>query len=169
MTLNLFGVDAAKQGWPSATPHDVQWPDPKQWVKYWEFGYRDYNVVAPSSDPELNGFSMQVQRLGWPFPAVEVKQMWWNWDDPALSGPEPDPRPLLVPLGVVLNPLVVGIPMWVVLCVFPVAIRVGIRLVRGWKGHCVQCGFDAGSNEICTECGNPHAPVQDSSSAEIAE
>ena len=79
--------------------------------------------------------------------------MWWAWEDPALDGPESDPRPMLIPMGVVFNPLIIGIPAWLVLCVPPVLVRAAIRVVRGQRGVCAWCGYEVQSLEICPECG----------------
>jgi hypothetical protein len=69
---------------------------------------------------------MQAQHLGWPLPVIELKQMWWNWNDPTLNGPEPDPAPTLMPAGLLINPLLLGGGVWLV-TVLPAAVFVLAR------------------------------------------
>jgi hypothetical protein len=76
-----------------------------------------------------------------------------NWNDPALQGPEPDPRPQLVPMGLVFNPLIVGGGAWVLVGLLPLLVRVGRRVRRARRGLCVWCGFDSSGLELCPECG----------------
>lgn len=147
------GPEAATRGWPVSTPHQRVWVEPQSWSRWSAFGYEEFHVSSPSPEPGVNGFSMQVQRLGWPLAVVEIRQMWWDWNDPALDGPESDPRPLLVPTGLVFNPLMVGGALWLVLCVLPLAARVMRRGVRGRRGRCVWCGFEVEGLEVCPECG----------------
>ena len=152
-SLRYDGPEAAQRGWPSRTPHDVAWAAPNYRLEWSGFAYREFDVRSPSPEAGVNGFSMTSQRLGWPLPAVELKQMWWDWDDPALEGPEPDPRPQLVPLGVVANPLLVGVPLWVLLFGLPYLIVLARRIVRARRGRCAWCGFEMGDSELCPECG----------------
>jgi hypothetical protein len=147
------GADAAARGWPVSTPHRRVWDAPESWSRWSGFGYEEFHVSSPTPAPGVNGFSMQVQRLGWPLAVVEIRQMWWDWNDPALDGPEPDPRPQLVPTGLVLNPLMMGGGLWLVLCVLPMAVRVARRVVRRRRGRCAWCGFEVQALAVCPECG----------------
>ena len=145
--------EAAEKGWPVRTPHDRVWDAPESWTKWSGFGYREYDVRAPAPASGENGFGMMVQLVGWPMPVIEIREMWWNWNDPALQGPEPDPRPQLVPMGLVFNPLIVGGGAWVLVGLLPLLVRVGRRVRRGRRGLCVWCGFDSSGLELCPECG----------------
>lgn len=161
-TVFLDGQEAAAKGWPSATPHDVAWSAPDDWQLTPALGFRRYWVSAPALKDGGNNFLMDVQHLGWPLPAIEVKQMWWDWGDPQLDGPESNPAPALVPLGVVVNPLLVGVPIWLLVCVLPYLALLTRRAVRARRGHCPWCGFDARDLAVCPECGR-------SGSAMVAE
>ncbi|MEZ6164845.1 MAG: hypothetical protein R3B67_10460 [Phycisphaerales bacterium] len=152
-SVDLDGPEAAAKGWPARTPHNRVWDEPDSWTMWSGFGIREYDVRSPSRNPGENGFSMSVQFLGWPTAVIEIKQMWWNWGDPSLNGPESDPRPQLVPLGLVLNPVLVGGGAWVLLGLLPLAVRVTRRVVRIRRGRCPWCGFDASGLEVCPECG----------------
>jgi hypothetical protein len=88
------------------------------------FGVRVYNVVSRAETP--NGVYMQAQHLGWPLPVIELKQKWWNWNDSALNGPEPDPAPTLMPAGLLIIPLLLGGGVWLV-TVLPAAVFVLAR------------------------------------------
>lgn len=153
MMQNLTNAEAAEQGWPSGTPHERAWPAPNYYTSWTSFGYREYSVKAPGSTEEGDRYSMLVQHLGWPLPVIEIKMMWWDWDDPALKGPEPDPRPGLMPLGVLVNPLLVGVPVWFIVCALPVVFAVGRRRVRARRGRCAWCGYEIEQQHVCPECG----------------
>ena len=151
-TLDLRGPDAAPRGWPASTPHDDPWPSPTYCLLTEAFGYREYSVMA--EDPEANaGFSMDAQLYGWPLPVVEQKMMWWDWDDPTLEGPEPDPAPTLLASGVIGNPVIVGTALFVPFVLAPQALTVFRRARRARRGVCPWCGYDAGEFDPCPECG----------------
>lgn len=152
------GAAAASLGWPSSVPHERAWPDPFYRATHRAFGYRDYDVRAESTTPGGNPFGMMVQHLGWPLPVIEIKQMWWDWSNPVLGdpsqgGPEPDPRPMLMPLGLVANPLLIGVPLWLVLVVVPMAWVLADRVRRTRRGDCAWCGYAVGELAVCPECG----------------
>ncbi len=147
------GREAAQRSWPSRTPHDVAWSDPNYRMEWSGFAYREFDVRSPSPEAGVNGYSMTTQLLGWPLPVIELTQMWWDWNNPTLDGPEPDPRPRLVPLGLVANPLLVGVPLWALLFGLPYLIVLARRVVRVRRGCCAWCGFEMGDSELCPECG----------------
>jgi hypothetical protein len=161
------GVAAGGQGWPARFPPEHVWPAPESLTVRRTFGVRIYDARTAPPASGGNGFSMSVQHLGWPLPVIEIKEMWWDWNDPALGdpangGPEPDPRPRLMPLGFAFNPVLVGVPLWLVLLVAPVAIvrMHRRRLARRWtrRGACPRCGYAEVGQGVCPECG-PQAPL----------
>ena len=139
--------------WPSSTPHDEPWPPPVQWDEGGAFGCRVYDAGTDRTDADRNGFSMEVQHLGWPFPVIEQKEMWWDWDDPKLKGPEPDPALSLKVMGLVLNPLIIGGGPCIVLVLPWFAAVVAVRSWRRKHGRCMACGYPIGESAVCTECG----------------
>jgi hypothetical protein len=154
----LMGTAAAEHGWPAGLPAGHVWPAPESVTIRRAFGHASFEAKTASPTPGVNGFSMQVQRLGWPLPVIEIKQMWWDWNDPALGdpangGPEPDPRPGLLPLGLVLNPLLVGLPLWLLFFGLPMAWVVVRRVRRLRRGACLWCGYDLVGLKACPECG----------------
>ena len=146
-------ADATGLGWVARTPHADPWPEPDYWLKHARFGHREYDIRRSSEEPGVNGYSMTVQHLGWPLPVIEIKQMWWDWNDPALAGPEPDPAPRLMASGLVGNPLIVGVPVWLVFVVLPLGVRLHERRKRAKRNDCVWCGYEAGGLAVCPECG----------------
>ncbi|MEZ6318245.1 MAG: hypothetical protein R3B49_05735, partial [Phycisphaerales bacterium] len=84
-TIDLRGPSAAPKGWPARTPHAEPWPDPVSWARYGAFGYRHYDVRWSNPVQGRNGFTMDLEVYGWPLGVLEQKQMWWDWDDPALA------------------------------------------------------------------------------------
>jgi hypothetical protein len=139
--------------WPSRTPHAKPWLPPEYWYEFGAFGCRLIDARSLRPNPNVNGYSMQVQWVGWPLPVIEIKQMWWNWDDPALQGPEPDPRPSLMLGGLLLNPLLLGGGAWLAL-ILPWLIFTVIRRTSRWRNaRCIACGYPVGTSDTCTECG----------------
>ena len=141
--------------WPAPTPHAGAWPPPTDWSEVREFGYTRFDVRTRSSQAGRNGYAMDVNQYGWPLPVIRDMQMWWDWNDPTLNGPIPDPPPHLLWRGVILNPLMLGTAAFVV-AVVPIAIIAISR--RAWRRHggqCDQCGYPIGVSAVCTECGAP--------------
>jgi hypothetical protein len=136
--------------WPAPTPHKEPWPAPERYDISTRLGLRhDRAAAAPGGTKRLQ---MEAWRWGWPRPVYERLIMWWDWDDPAMKGPDPTPPTRVIWSGVGLNPVIVGLPVWLALCV-PLAIG---RLRRGRRrraGRCVWCGYPVGIGPVCTECG----------------
>jgi hypothetical protein len=152
--LDLRGPAAGVRGWPSSTPHTKAWPSPQYWVRTTRWGNWYYHVQAPNqTDKDANGFSMQLMQSGWPMPVIERKQMWWDWDDPALKGPVPDPSIQILYGRLALNTLLLGGGLWLVVFGPLGLFVVGRRVVWTLRGHCTFCGYDMTGLEQCPECG----------------
>jgi hypothetical protein len=142
----------SRRYWPSSTPHVAAWPAPRYWMESQLFGWRYFNVNTRGSARD-DGFTMQLQRLGWPWPVIEVKQMWWDFNDPTLAGPQSDPPPSLMIAGLLFNPIALGVATWSVL-VLPWLMLVSTRrALRHRKARCLDCAYPIGTSSICTECG----------------
>lgn len=150
--------------WPASTPHAEPWPAPNNWSEQRAFGYREYNVFGVRPEPQRgrNGFQMTVQSLGWPLPVLEKKQMWWDWNDPALKGPESDPRTSVRIEGLILNPLILGGGAFVILRGRWLLVTL-LRRARRRRGHCcMSCGYPIRTpSPRCSECGRPVTPRPD--------
>jgi hypothetical protein len=157
-TVQLRG-DSAPAQWPAATPHPAPWPRPTYWLERRAWGYREYDVRTEGAEGGSVGFIMNVRHTGWPLPVIEQKQMWWDWNNPALTGPEPDPRPAVLVSGLILNPLLVGTAAFCLLHAGPswVLLRRRARLLD--LGRCLGCGYLIRTESArCPECGRPVAP-----------
>ena len=149
----LRGAEAAGKDWVVSTPHETEWPPPESWVMSASFGYRHYDIRASGTEPGKNGFSLDATLLGWPLPVIEHKQMWWDWGNPSLSGPEPDPAPKLLLRGLIGNPLLIGTLVFVPLVLTPYALIVARRAWRTRGGDCPWCGYELRDLDRCPECG----------------
>lgn len=150
----LYNAQASALGWPSKTPHVKEWPKPNDVTVWSEFGYREYAANwYNEDDSSLDQYGMTVQKLGWPLPVVEFKEMNWNQIDESLKGPESHPRPHVIPLGLILNPFIVGVSMWLVISLVPLIIKVRIRSTNQRRGLCVWCGYELNNLNSCPECG----------------
>jgi hypothetical protein len=151
-TFLLNGPAAAAQGWPTWTPHRERWPAPASYQRDARTGRTYYQVSVPGMGGR-NGRQMQLWRWGLPLPVYEKVEMWWDWDDPALQGPEPDPPVRLVWTGVLLNPLIVGVPLWLLTVGVWLLWVIAARVRRRLSGRCAFCGYPIGVGPVCTECG----------------
>lgn len=147
------GDDVPKR-WPTATPHDEPWPAPTSWNEWRGFGKRRFDVRWANPDPEKNGFSLKLRWSGWPLPVLEQKQMSWDWDDPALTGPDHSPAMRLMPAGLVLNPIIIGGGLYVLVISTFLAFVIGRRYERMRRGLCLNCGCDVAGRQTCPECGS---------------
>jgi hypothetical protein len=141
-------VPTARRHWPSSTPHPELWPAPHYWHESTLFGWRYFNVRS-----ESDSFIMQVQQLGWPWPVIEQKQMWWKDNIWQLRDVQSDPTPSLKLEGLILNPIVVGIAVWIVVLLPWLLANAIHRKIRRRRGKCLDCGYPVGTSSICTECG----------------
>ena len=156
--------------WPAETPHVKPWPAPTFWTEWKGFGKWLFAVSAPSSDPNDSGFSMTVRWSGWPLPVLEQQIMWWDWDSPALkdaTGRKSDPPMSLMPLGLILNPIIVSSGTWVLMVAmfFLTVIRRRAKRIR--RGLCVRCGYDLAGLQVDSECDSVVCPECGSSRDEM--
>ena len=152
--IMFHGPEAAVLAWPTATPHEKQWPAPTYWSEYRLFGYRRFHVQ--SADPSLSRHSMEFELIGWPLPVYEQLQMWWEWSNPEWqTDAQSDPALRLHWRGVLLNPLIFGGGLWLLL-IAPLVAHVMIRkTIRRRRGRCLRCGYDLRGDfeRGCSECG----------------
>lgn len=148
-----WGDDVPKR-WPTATPHDEPWPAPTSWNEWRAFGKQRFDVRWPNPDEGKNGFSMKAHLSGWPLPVLVQKQMSWDWDDPALAGPDHSPAMRLAPVGLILNPIIIGGGLYVLLISTFLAFVIGRRYERMRRGLCLNCGYDVAGLQTCPECGS---------------
>lgn len=125
-----------------------------------------------TADPALKEtlFNMRVRWSGWPLPVLEQKKLWWDWDDPNLTGSvltDHDPPIRLMPVGFILNPIIVGGSIWLLAVAIFFLTVIRRRAKRSRRGLCLKCGYDlAGllsepeSNALtCPECGMAHDEI----------
>jgi hypothetical protein len=146
---------AGARGWPVRSPHAEPWPEPNYASTIGKFGYREHDVRHAVNN--MSVFIMTVKRSGWPLPVIEEAQFHWDWANESLEGPESNLRPRLMPIGLILNPLMIGVPLWVLLFVLPMLFTVRRRRKRQRRGDCVWCGYAMASLAVCPECGRPKA------------
>lgn len=157
-------VDEIPAAWPIATPHAEPWPAPTSWDEGKSFGRRYFHISSRNPEPNKNGFSLLLRLSGWPLPVLEQKQMWWDWDSPLLQdvpGLDSDPPMQLMPLGLILNPIIVGSSTWALMVAVFFLTVIRRRAKRLRRGLCLQCGYDLAGLQgdshsdsiICPECG----------------
>jgi hypothetical protein len=153
---DLEGAEAAAKGWPSTTPHETPWPPPNSWRQQRWPGLWLYWVDSSNpSDPEGSGFAMSLIQSGWPWPVIERKRMWWDWDDPLLMGPESKPATQILFGGLALNTVILGSGLWLIL-LGPLALFViGRRVARTLHGCCAFCGSGMAGLMECSACAWP--------------
>ena len=151
--------DEVPSGWPTRTPHDDPWPAPTVSMERRGFGKSAVDVRWENPDPDTNGYSLMLRRMGWPFASLELKQWGWDWDDPALKGPSPRPPLGLVPTGLVLNPIIIGGGSYLLILTPFVAFTIGRRFERKRKGLCPICSRPmpiTKTGRVCDSCVSAH-------------
>ena len=153
-SMQITGAAAAARGWPSSTPHEKPWPSPTSLNVTRAIGVRHFNVFgANPTSISGNGYQMTVYQAGWPLPVLERKQMWWDWDDPAMKGPVSDPAPSILYGRLGFSTLILGGGLWLLVFV-PLGLWViGRRVSWTLGGRCTFCGYDMTGMERCSECG----------------
>ncbi|MBX3321882.1 MAG: hypothetical protein KF757_02710 [Phycisphaeraceae bacterium] len=116
---------SSKRGWPSSTPHAQRWPAPTVWIRHGHLGYAELDVRSQTEDEE--SISMTVKHAGWPLPVVEWKTMRWDDSNAQWQGAEKLPRPRLLLRGLIGNPLIVGVSIWLVFFAIPLVGRLRER------------------------------------------
>jgi hypothetical protein len=162
---------AVNRSWPVATPHPQPWPAVTLWMEGRWFGVtfidakHTENGDAPGQLQSTH--AVNVIAAGWPLRCIAHVQYRWVWHDPALQIPHAqeraDPGLVLRPVGLVLNPIIVGGGLWLLLFGVPI----GWRRLRGRRrrkqGACPACGYDlrGATSTLCPECGaaHPSAPA----------
>ena len=80
---------------------------------------------------------------------------WWDWDNPTWKTEDRPELPLhVIWTGAVLNPLLVGLGLWLVVFaprIIPRAIR---ERARRRRNQCLNCGYPAVPGGVCPECGS---------------
>lgn len=126
-TMISRDADAA---WMSETPEGQDWPSPTETEIYRKVGRRAYvyeskhedaYADSPSSEPS---YMMTILRGGFPFAAVEYKRCTiWQDESVIQAFPPTNKMPLRwKATGLILNPLIFAIPVWLLFSVLPIAI-----------------------------------------------
>jgi rRNA maturation protein Nop10 len=152
-TLDLRGAAAAEKGWPSTTPHEIEWPVPNYWIRTTRPGLTMIDVRAPVSGNIESQFVMNVVYAGWPLRVIEHKTMWWDLRKPELEGVVSNPAPTVLYNRLALNTLLLGGGLWLIIFGPLGLFVVGRRVVWTLQGHCTFCGYDMTGFEQCPECG----------------
>lgn len=151
--IDARGSEAAARGWPATPPRGVPWPDPTFWQLGGAFAYRHYDVRGESPSEGRSDFVMMISQYGWPLPVLEQRFMWWDAPDASMPQPQPGSPISLHPLGLLANPLIVGLSLWAIIAV-PWTAAVGVRRARRMRaGWCLACGYDLAGLDTCPECG----------------
>lgn len=153
----LRSDDDMPQRWPAATPHDTPWPAPTDWDEFRALGNRRYTVSHVDDERRRSLFNMRAQLTGWPLPVLVQQSLGWDASNPAFPGRSGDVPLRLMPLGLILNPIIIGGGGYLLLIAAPLAFVLGRRLERRRQGLCVYCAFDINDieNNICPKCDTP--------------
>jgi len=143
--------DAARLGWVIDTPEDEDWLPPDYWMVWRRFGYREYHIARQQRRGGGGVTHLRLQRLGWPVAVLEVRR--FDMIDPrsGLSAPRWAPRPTILQLGLLANPLIVGVPIWGLFFAAPLAWKAAVRERRAGQGRCPSCGKKKRENGTCPE------------------
>ena len=144
------------RNWLIATPHDEPWPSPAYSNVWRGFGTTFFDGQTSNKENPKAKFSMDAHLTGWPLSVLGQQYIYWDWDNPALKGPKHNPTVRLMPLGLILNPIIIGGGGYALLFSPLIAFVLGRRFERLRHGLCVRCGYDVRGieGEACPECGS---------------
>jgi rRNA maturation protein Nop10 len=152
-TLDLRGAAAGEKGWPSTTPHEIEWPVPDYRIRTTRPGLTMIDVRAQVTDENESQFIMNVVYAGWPLRVIDHTTMWWDRRRPELDGVVSNPAQTILYSRLALNTLLLGGGLWLVVFGPLGLFVVGRRVVWTLQGHCTFCGYDMTGFEQCPECG----------------
>ncbi len=157
--MNLGDAEASVLTWPTATPHETPWPPINTWSVAKSFGYTriDARADGETIEGKMTEYThMEFQLMGWPLPALERVQMWWDWDHPNWqTTEESDPAMRVHWAGAIGNPIIFGLGCWLLFFASLDVWRWIVRRRRAKQGRCVDCGYDlrGTAGGTCNECG----------------
>lgn len=155
-------TETKQHWWPSVPEQDPPFEEPTSWERTDIFYLTRYTMLL--GDGEFNYGVWVVLRddyAGYPFVCVSSKEirsihshgsstLWPPVLDGSMYGP---PAVTYHPLGLILNPIIYALPLWLVLMGvrWPLLKRRSRRRER--LGLCVGCGYAIGDLGLCPECG----------------
>jgi hypothetical protein len=157
MGTRFTGAAAASQAWPDRTPaSQPRWPAPTSADVYRGFGRTCSDVrYSDLSQPSKNMHGMSTQQFGWPLRTLAKSDRWWDWDNPTWKTEERPELPLhVIWSGAVLNPLIVGLGIWLIAFAPRLISRAVRDRVRRRRHQCLNCGYPAVAGGVCPECGS---------------
>lgn len=140
--------------WPSSTLHAEPWPLPDYWREWRGFGKRVIDVLSYGEVEYDVNFGMTVYWSGWPLPVLEKKRFSVDRTNPAFSSPDTEPPLRVMPLGFILNSIIIGAGPFVLLAVIFMAYVLGRRFERLRHGLCPNCGCKRAELDAVASC--PH-------------
>lgn len=156
---------AAQYWWPSVPDEAAHLGKPSSWVHVDEVLIRSYSFDLGYRNPSKEvDYTLHEKHFGWPFTVRATKEVVgfqhtdWNaggtvWPVPP-EGEQHGPLAITYrPLGLILNPVIYAIPIWVVVMVTEWVFIAMRRERRNRLGLCGVCTYEIGGLSICPECG----------------
>jgi hypothetical protein len=148
---NLFGAEAAAEGWPAATP--MPWPVVTQWSAERGFAFREC-IAWSGPSPDATTHQMVFAEFGWPLPVLDRVQLWWPEDDPKWTTAVPSDSGLRIRWSALtLSSAALALAIWLVLFGPFHLWTAARRWRRRSRGACLQCAYPLRGAPRCPECG----------------
>ena len=141
--------------WPSVPKGIPDLGQPFLWNRVEQPGRRFYLMFfrdpVDQTSQSLN--ELLVITTGWPCITVEHKRVIHVMSKQVVWPTDAEYRVIYHPLGLILNPIIYALPVWLVLMGVRWLLVSSRRRRRASRGLCVRCAYTLDGLSVCPECG----------------
>jgi hypothetical protein len=139
-----------------------EYGQPNDWVRDRFWSHEEWRSLWGQHDslpPDAN-INLAEQRIGIPFRARSLKAMRYSsangagtiW--PSMGSSILPPAVTYHPLGLILNPIIYALPIWLIVMGVRWAYITRRSRKRARLGLCTRCAYELAGLNVCPECGN---------------
>ncbi len=165
--LMLRGSAGAPEGsgWWPAVPSGVEGLEqPDFWTRVEQPGRRVFLMAFrdPAATNTSDFHILSAVTTGWPLRSVERKQVKHVLTSSVVWPSDGSSQLIYHPLGLILNPIIYALPVWLLLMGAHWAFITRRTQKRKNLGLCPRCAYDLDGLPACPECGEPITRREDS-------
>ena len=163
--LHVDDESVEQYSWPSVPDEVTDLGEPNNWIIRRNIFYTEYAFDLGQRNPYYEiVYNLGEYHIGRPLPTRVLKvvsgsQLGYPSEGGQIWPPPPEGEqfgPVDVrykPLGLILNPIIYALPVWLVLMGVRWALVTRRRRRRARLGLCVGCAYELGELSVCPECG----------------